>query len=65
MVAELPHIAADGRYSQKQAAQLLGVHRNTLAAASAAGHIKFGIRRSNMRKFYLGSEIVRFWRSQL
>lgn len=59
-----PKVDKDGRYSAKEAANLLGVSRSTLARSVKAGKIKCGIRRSNGRRFYLGMEIVRYWRAE-
>ena len=44
---------------------ILGVHRHTLRRYTNKGKIRCGYHRVNGRKFYLGSEILRFWRSQL
>ena len=60
-----PQVAVEGRYSICQAAAALGIHRNTLLKYTEAGLIKCGFRRESARKFYLGSEIVRFWKAQL
>ena len=59
-----PQAVPAGRYNSKQASALLGIHRNTLRNYTDAGEIKCGYRK-NGRKFYLGREIVRFWREQL
>ena len=63
MVQIYPNLPDQGRYSIQEAAVLLGVHRDTLRKHSDAGYIKYGIRRTNMRRFYLGSEINRYWKS--
>jgi predicted site-specific integrase-resolvase len=47
-----------------QASQALGIHRNTLQKYTDCGFIKCGFRKSSKQKFYLGSEIMRFWRAQ-
>lgn len=66
MTAIEPTVALTARYPIGQAADLLGIHRNTLRRYSDEGLIKFGNRRfGRMERFYLGSEIIRFWRSQL
>lgn len=65
MVAEEPKVSLNARYSINQACGLLGVHRNTLLNYTNEGKIRFGVRRGTSRKFYLGSEIVRFWKAQL
>ena len=60
-----PVVAADGRYSVSQTCTALGIHRNTLQRYTEQGLIKCGFRRESARKFYKGSEIVRFWKAQL
>jgi excisionase family DNA binding protein len=63
MVTEEPKISDAGRYSVTETAKLLGIHRDTLRRYTESRLIKFGLRRTNGRKFYLGSEIKRFWSS--
>lgn len=63
MVTTEPKVNKDGRYSVEETAVLLGVHRNTVLRYTKQGKLLFGIRRSNTRKFYTGSEILRFWRA--
>ncbi len=65
MVTTEPKISMAGRYSIEETCILLGMHRCTLYRYTAKGKIRCGIRRSTMRKFYLGSEILRFWKAQL
>ena len=65
MVVTEPKINLAGRYSIEETCALLGVHRHTLRRHTAKGTIRCGIRRSTSRKFYLGSEILRFWKAQL
>lgn len=65
ITATEPQVAANGRYSVSQTCTALGIHRNTLFKYTEAGLIKCGFRRESARKFYLGSEIVRFWKAQL
>ncbi len=60
-----PKVTADGRYTVAQVCTALGIHRNTLRKYTDCGMIKCGFRRESARKFYKGSEIVRFWRAQL
>lgn len=60
-----PNVSAEGRYSVSQTCIALGIHRNTLHKYTELGLIKCGFRRETARKFYKGSEIVRFWRAQL
>ena len=65
MVTEEPRVKEASRYSLEEASKLLGMHRNTLLKYANKGIIKTGIRRSNSRRFYLGREIIRFWKAQL
>lgn len=65
MTPHEPKVAATNRYSIGQAAELLGIHRNTLHKWWEAGMIKCGFRRSSGRKFFTGREILRFWNAQL
>ena len=60
-----PQVSLSGRYPAGEAAQLLGIHRNTLKKYTDAGAIKCGFRRESGRKFYAGSEILRFWEAYM
>ena len=59
-----PNISDTNRYSIGEAAKILGIHRNTLRIHTDQGLIKCGFRRQNMRRFYTGAEIKRYWKSQ-
>lgn len=63
MTVEEPKVSDAGRFTVAETAELLGIHRNTLRRYTNDKLIKFGLRRTNGRKFYAGSEIKRFWRS--
>ena len=63
MVHEEPTCGDTARFSTTDAANLLGIHRNTLRLHTKAGHIKCGYNRVNRRPFYLGREIRRYWRA--
>ena len=60
-----PRVNMTGRYSVSEASEVLGIHRNSLRKYTEQGLIKCGFRRATARKFYLGSEILKFWRAQL
>lgn len=60
-----PNVSATGRYSVNEASAALGIHRNSLRRYTEQGFIKCGYRRQTARKFYLGSEILRFGKAQL
>lgn len=65
MTAIEPQVSLTGRYSIGEASAILGINRGTLRRYTDAGYIKCGFRRVSARRFYLGSEILRFWRAQL
>ena len=65
MVTTEPKICMAGRYSIEETCNLLGVHRHTLRRYTEKGKIRCGVRRATSRKFYLGSEILRFWKAEL
>ena len=60
-----PQIKVTSRNNISETYNILGVHRHTLRRYTNKGKIRCGYHRVNGRKFYLGSEILRFWRSQL
>lgn len=64
MSVEEPQVVATGRYNIGQTCLLLGISRNTLFKYTLNGTIKCGYR-PNLRKFYTGLEILRFWRMQI
>lgn len=61
MVNDRPEVTTAGRYSAAQTARLLGIHRNTLRKYTDQGCILPRIHKATGRKYYLGSEILRFW----
>lgn len=65
MVSLEPKVALNGRYTIQQTCKLLGIHHNTLARYVKRGRISYGVRESTGRKFYLGSEILRFWKKEM
>lgn len=65
ITAILPEVNATGRYGISETSKALGIHRNTLRKYTDSGLIKCGFRRGSARKFYAGSEIIRFWKAQL
>ena len=64
MKSVLPPIEAKGRYSAKEAAELLGVSLRTIQRHTKEGYLHFGIRPVNGRRFYYGSELVRYWKAE-
>lgn len=64
ITTEEPKVTLTGMYNVMQAAQALGIHRNTLSKYTECGFIKCHFRRNTKQKFYLGADIMRFWRAQ-
>ena len=65
MVALEPKVSPNGRYSIIDTCKLLGIHRNTLTRYVNRGRINCRIRESTGQKFYLGSDILRFWKNEM
>ena len=63
MVSLEPTVSMSGRYSINETVAALGISKRTLYRYFEDGTIKYGIRRANGRRFCLGSEIIRFWKS--
>lgn len=63
ITAEPPQVTLSGKYSIGEAANKLGIHRGTLLKHTEAGLIKCGWRRTG-RKFYTGTEIMRYWKAE-
>ena len=64
MKSSMPNLSPSAMYTIAETCELLGIHRDTLRKYTFAGSIRCGFRRCNGRKFYLGSEILRFWKAQ-
>ena len=65
MTAIEPQVALNGRYSIGETCSLLGIHRDTLRSYTDTERIiKCGFRKIGNRlvKYYLGCEILRFWK---
>lgn len=61
MVSTKPVCDPDGRYTQKEAAALLGVDRHTVKRYEDDGYIKFKIRKAGRRKVTTGQQILKCW----
>lgn len=61
-----PAVALDGKYPIGKAADLLGIHRNTLRRYVDKGLIRTGnFRHGRRQRFLYGREILRFWKARL
>lgn len=65
MTEHEPIVKPNSRYSIEETCRHLGIHRNTLLKYTKLGRIRYGVRTVTLRKFYTGSEILRFWKAQL
>jgi len=63
MVQVKPTCDPDRRYSQQEAAALLGVERHTIRRWELEGHIRFGVTKAGRRKFTTGLSILKCWES--
>ena len=63
MTPTQPEVKLDGRYTITATCEQLGIHRHTLRKYTDNGEIRYRIRKNGKAKFYLGSEIIKFWRN--
>ena len=63
ITANMPEIKATDQLSIGEAAAVLGVHRNTMRRYTEQGLIKCRFRRVTKRRFFLGADIRRCWKS--
>jgi len=61
MIPSRPQVDPNGRYSQRQAAELLGVERHTIRRWELDGLIVFKIRKAGKSKYTTGKQIVKCW----
>jgi predicted site-specific integrase-resolvase len=64
MTKTIEHIEPSARYELREAADALSVDKSTIQRWSHDGLLRFGIKKSNNRKFWLGSELIRFWKAE-
>ncbi len=62
-----PVLPPTQRYTIKETCGILGIHRNTLHRKTMEGEIKGVFRQSGkkVKTYYLGKDIMRFWRVTL
>lgn len=61
MVTTKPACDPLARYTQKQAAALLGVERHTIRRWEEAGCIRFQVRKAGRSKFTTGQQVIKCW----
>lgn len=64
MTPNLDNIRKTGRYSTTEVEKILGVNRSTLGRWIQRGLIRCGYRRHNNRRFFEGTELIRFFNSR-
>lgn len=60
-----PVVADAGHYTTMQTCRALGIHRNTLNRYCLGGKIKAHFRKLDNRKYYIGADIKKLWRTSL
>lgn len=61
-----PAVNQSVSYSIAEAAQILGIHRNTMGRYVARGLVKTGISRIDSRKHIItGKNLMRFWEAAM
>lgn len=60
---EEPNVKPNSRYTVMQTCKILTINRKTLSRYTSEGWIHCSYRQHPLKKFYTGSEIVRFWKS--
>lgn len=61
MTGSRPNCEPTRRYTQQEAAALLGVERHTIRRWELEGHIRFGVTKAGRRKFTTGLAILKCW----
>jgi predicted site-specific integrase-resolvase len=61
LTPDRPNAKLDGRYCINETCAMLGMTRQTLLKYSDSGEIRYRLRQNGKKKFYLGSEIIKFW----
>jgi len=65
MTNTIPEVNPNARMELREAAEALGVDKSTIQRWTDDGRLKLGgIKQANNRKYWLGSELIRFWKSQ-
>ncbi len=59
-----PEVVDNARYSLSETCKILNLSIKTVLKYTEQGAIKCGIRKSNGRKFYTGTDIKKFWKAQ-
>ena len=60
-----PNVLLNGQYSIKETCKALGISRETLRKYTDQGYINVKHRVANLRPFYVGKDIIRFWKASI
>ena len=61
MTTTRPQIDPNGLYESAAACKALGVSRQYLSSKARSGQIAYKVRRSNGRRIYKGSDLMKLW----
>lgn len=65
MTRTIEHIEPCARLELREAASALAVDKSTIQRWTKDGLLRCaGIKKSNNRKYWLGSELIRFWKAE-
>lgn len=64
MIRTPPDIPPTARLELREAAEALQVDKSTIQRWTNNGKLKYGIKKSNNRKYWLGSDLIKFWKSE-
>lgn len=64
MTTTKPIIDPSARLELRDAAAALGVTKSTILRWSAEGRLACGVKKCNGRRFWTGSELIKFWKSE-
>lgn len=62
MNTQEPAVTLTGRYNVKETCKALGISPNTLKKYTQSLAIRVNVRKSTGRKYYIGKDIIAFWR---
>lgn len=65
MTSTEPNVLLTGQYTIKETCQALGISRKTLHTYTKQGYINVKHRTANLRPFYVGKDIIRFWKASI
>ncbi len=64
MIATPPNIPPSARLELREAAAALQVDKSTIQRWTYEGRLRCGVKKSNKRKYWLGADLIKFWKSE-